>query len=145
MNYKEIAEAFFNVSGNLRQACIDELKKLLETQYEKTIELDDLDELDYYGMDVITITYDGGNNPEYASNVCSQVESVKLDNNGKIIIYCEDGEMNETTADVRDLYTVCERVETLIQRRIDDPYVVDDPYDVTVDEDDMFDERIGIM
>lgn len=136
MNYKEIAAAFFNVSTNLHQACIEELKKMLETQHEKTVELDDLDELEYYGMDVITISYDGGNNPEYASNVFSQVESVKLDDNGKIIIYCEDGEMNETTTDVRDLYNVCYRVETLIQCRIDDPYV---------DEDVEDDERIGII
>lgn len=71
--------------GDYRKIAKDYLKSLLEEH--KTI-------LFNYGGDnqeeCVTISYDGGNHPEYASNVFSEVISVSLNNKGEVTFEIED-------------------------------------------------------
>jgi hypothetical protein len=39
---------------------------------------------------MISVTYDGGNHPEYASTAFSMVEGISLDENDNIILQIED-------------------------------------------------------
>lgn len=39
------------------------------------------------------ISYDGGNHPEYASNVCSEVKSIRVNEKEEISVVTEDGLM----------------------------------------------------
>ena len=84
-NYNRKAKAFEKMLGDYRKVAKDYLKSLLEEH--KSI-------LFNYGGDnqeeCVTISYDGGNHPEYASNVFSEVISVSLNNKGEITFEIED-------------------------------------------------------
>ena len=55
------------------------------------------------------IHYNGGNHPEYASNVFSRVESIKWDSNvNDVIIHTEDGVEYLTDCDVSDVMCLAE-------------------------------------
>jgi hypothetical protein len=45
--------------------------------------------------DSLYISYDGGNHPEYASNLYSQVYDVHKDANGKVVLHIEDSDSYE--------------------------------------------------
>lgn len=96
-NYNRKAKAFNKMLGNYRNVAKDYLKSLLEEH--KTI-------LFNYGGDnqeeCVTISYDGGNHPEYASNVFSEVISVSLNNKGEVIFEIEDS----CDYDINDVQTL---------------------------------------
>lgn len=96
-NYNRKAKAFNKMLGEYRNVAKDYLKSLLEEH--KTI-------LFNYGGDnqeeCVTISYDGGNHPEYASNVFSEVISVSLNNKGEVIFEIEDS----CDYDINDVQTL---------------------------------------
>lgn len=72
------------------------IKSVLEEQDGKRIEWEseECEKLcEYQGG--ISVTYDGGNHPEYASDAYSRVYAVYLDENGKICLEIEDSEEYE--------------------------------------------------
>lgn len=96
-NYNRKAKTFNKMLGDYRNVAKDYLKSLLEEH--KTI-------LFNYGGDnqeeCVTISYDGGNHPEYASNVFSEVISVSLNNKGEVIFEIEDS----CDYDINDVQTL---------------------------------------
>ena len=112
MKYKKVADEFFLMAAELRKECSKHLRKVLKTQPAKRVLIDE-EEIDNYELDVLTIAYDGGNHPEYDSNLFSRVESVELVDN-EIYIHTEDGVMSEHYISVYDLFNVCEYVDNLI-------------------------------
>lgn len=85
--YNRKAKAFEKMLGGYRNVAKDYLKSLLEEH--KVI-------LFNYGGDnqeeCVTISYDGGNHPEYASNVFSEVISVSLKDHNEIVFEIEDSD-----------------------------------------------------
>ena len=109
---KELAKAtnkFYEWSRKARTAAENYLKEVLEKQPDKRIDFDT-----EYDDESISIIYDGGNHPEYASNVCSSVSSVFMDEESKdIILSIEDSPMyGIDRVDALDLLTVCEAVQS---------------------------------
>jgi hypothetical protein len=67
---------------DIRKKCETFLKKVLEEEG-GSIDLTDFESN-------ISVTYDGGNHPEYASNAFSIVEGIYLDEKGNIVLQIED-------------------------------------------------------
>lgn len=109
-NYKELYETFSEASNKLRHECAKHIKEILNKCKDKRVGwlTDDLYEM---GFDSIYISYDGGNHPEYASNVFSEVECVYLDKNDNIVIDCEDGRMYAQNITTAELYEICDFLE----------------------------------
>ena len=62
-----------------------------------------------------TITYYGGNHPEYASNAYSALESVKLHKDeSEFIAVLEDGEQMGIECDIYGLVTICGFIKTIL-------------------------------
>lgn len=109
--YKELAETFFEASNKLRFECLKHIKEILNKCPDRRVSwlTDDLYDM---GFDSIYISYDGGNHPEYASNVFSEVEAVYLDEYDNIVVDCEDGRMYaENITNTAELYEVCDFIE----------------------------------
>jgi hypothetical protein len=66
----------------IRQKCETYIKKVL-AEHGGSLDCTDSDNM-------VSVTYDGGNHPEYASNAFSMVEGVYLDKNGDIVLQIED-------------------------------------------------------
>lgn len=75
-------DGILSTSRKIRQKCETYIKKVLEERG-GSIDLTD-------SGDMVSVTYDGGNHPEYASNAFSLVEGVYLDKNGDIVLQIED-------------------------------------------------------
>ena len=113
-HYKELAESYFEVSRNLQKSCIEHIKGILNNVEGKKLSWD-YDTLDEYGLDPISMGYDGGNHPEYASNMFSNVEGVRLSDNDDIIINLEDGEMYiDYIYNVVELYDLCDFLDCFV-------------------------------
>ena len=82
-NFQLVANEYFNVQGKLRKACLRYLKSTLKKNGGRI----DFDE-DEDGS--ISVPYDGGNHPEYASNLYSVVNSVYFNKRGEIVLDIED-------------------------------------------------------
>ena len=84
--YFQKADAMYDgilqIHKDIRKNCETFLKKVLEERG-GSIDLTDFESN-------ISVTYDGGNHPEYASNAFSIVESVFLDKDGDIALQTED-------------------------------------------------------
>lgn len=113
-NYKEIAETFFTAAHKLKFECLNHIKEILNNQPEKRITWLN-DEIDEIGLEPLTIGYDGGNHPEYASNMFSEVEGVHLNEYGNIIFDLADGEMYaEYMENAAEIYYVCDFLDCLV-------------------------------
>lgn len=62
-------------------------------------------EFDYDNDEYVTVIYDGGNHPEYASNAFSQVNRVYMKNND-IYVETEDSDIKETELSTEELYDI---------------------------------------
>jgi hypothetical protein len=66
------------------------------------------------------IVYDGGNHPEYASNACSEVEGVFIDDKGKLALSIEDcGHYTIDRVDYCDLDTIAYALDGCIDYVLD--------------------------
>ena len=79
---KNIVESYYAASSNVYRECVKFLKEFLADK--GVYEFDDENEL-------ITISYDGGNHPEYAANPFCRVESITLKGND-VVVSCEEDE-----------------------------------------------------
>ncbi len=80
---------FYEVKVKLRNACLDKMKELLKERENKRIVFD-RDIMEDNGIYPLTLTYDGGNHPEYASNVFSELEGIHLDDRDDVVFEIED-------------------------------------------------------
>lgn len=87
--FLEIGEQWSELSKKLRKESEKYLKKVLQKADGKRINLDweELEELD---LNEISVSYDGGNHPEYASDCFATVEGVHITKNGKLCVEVEE-------------------------------------------------------
>lgn len=78
--YSSINDSF----DKIRKECENYIKSVLDA-HDGNIDFDDYD-VDYY----ISVVYDGGNHPEYASNAFSTVNGVFINKRGVISLNTED-------------------------------------------------------
>ena len=74
------------VRNELYKEALKVINDFVSKQPEKIVMLDD-DPEDRYS---ISVCYDGGNHPEYASNGCSMVKSVYINKDGELSLDIED-------------------------------------------------------
>jgi hypothetical protein len=97
--------------NNMNQICIDMLKEICNRTKDKSINLSRMTDFLYYSGDGnIVFAYDGGNHPEYASNMYSAVEGFSLDND-TIVFVLEDSESYEESRVLTDdLICLCDAI-----------------------------------
>lgn len=78
----ELYDSIIPVQQDIRKKCETYIKKVLK---ENNGSLDCTE-----SENMISVTYDGGNHPEYASTAFSMVEGISLDENDNIILQIED-------------------------------------------------------
>lgn len=99
------ATKYFKVGETLRALCIRYLQNILSKN--NSIVIKDADLPEY-----ISVSYDGGNHPEYASNVFSVVNRVYLESES-IMLDTEDStgySIDNITTE--DLYNLCNFIDT---------------------------------
>ena len=86
-------ETYFKKADELYDSIIPtqkEIRKKCETFIKKSLQ-EHNGKIDFSDCDgSVSVTYDGGNHPEYASNAFSMVEGISLDKKGNIILQTED-------------------------------------------------------
>lgn len=98
----ELGEKIEDLNIELRKECVNFLKEILKDEIPLVLLTDD-DETSFY----VSVTYDGGNHPEYASNAYSMVYSVWMKDEQ---IYLELDDCDEYGIDrveTMELYNVC--------------------------------------
>ena len=107
-NLIDLASQQAKISSKLREGCIDYLKAILASN--NNIISWELSELPEY----VSVSYDGGNHPEYASNVYSTVNSVKWDTKTEEIVLDTEDSYNYPLDSVTttELYGLCEFIDT---------------------------------
>lgn len=105
--FVETGNRFMDLGRKLWDESLDYLKKLCEENGTINFEVLDI---------CVAVTYDGGNHPEYASNVFSDVIDVHLDEYGNVELCTED--CDEYEADrvcAADLYGVAIEIYSALQ------------------------------
>lgn len=96
IDYSKDYETYCELNKRIRKACICNIRTYLDnlntTELEVTGEAYEEYQMDHCSL---YISYDGGNHPEYASNMFSEVETIKVDESNEIVIETEDGVMRE--------------------------------------------------
>ena len=82
-NFLITGDEYNKIAQKLRNECIEYLTRVCKEH--GRIEFDEDNDDEY-----ICIAYDGGNHPEYASNICSQCYAVKLNERGNISVEIEE-------------------------------------------------------
>lgn len=99
---EEIRDTIYQLICDLRNQIRNEMKE------RKELIIPD----DIYDYDVSTsISYDGGNHPEYASDCFAQIESIEWSKKcDDVVIHTEDGDMCLCDCDVDDVFTIAELI-----------------------------------
>lgn len=108
---KKLVEQWFDISSRLQKELINYLKEVLAQNNKK---------LDWYNIEDVrdwrpTITYDGGNHPEYASTVDNDVYGIFMKND---IIYLDTAECSEydiNRISISELYDVAEFIDNNLE------------------------------
>ena len=105
LKFQRLADNYFSTGASLRSACMAYIKKVLkENNNEISWNIDEVED------NILTVTYDGGNHPEYASTMASVVERIYVDN-GKLYFDLEDeSQYSFDRIVVNDLMWVCEDI-----------------------------------
>lgn len=114
--YKTL-EKWVDVSKKLREDCLEFLTRKLNETENKRIEWD-YDECEELGLPGVSVPYDGGNHPEYASNVFSDVWGVFLDKDGKVNFILNDcDEYEEERLESGEVCAVAQFLDDLLRCR----------------------------
>lgn len=113
LKFQRLADNYFSTGASLRSACMAYIKKVLkENNNEISWNIDEVED------NILTVTYDGGNHPEYASNAFSCVYGVKLNKRGKILLNTDDCDCYTIESiPTEEVYYVADCLETLLKRR----------------------------
>ena len=105
----ELYDSIIPIQREIREKSEKYLKKVLEENV-GSINFDDFDP-----DTSVSVPYDGGNHPEYASNCFSIVNGVFTDKKGNIYLEIEDcSEYPLTDVDWDDVYNVAEYIQNQI-------------------------------
>lgn len=114
--FEKVFEVYEKADQELHEVCENYLKGVLKNE-----DIDwDYDELEEYGIEMYLpyVSYDGGRHPEYASNNCSMVLDVYLNDDGEVCLELEESEeYNVDRVGSHDLYNVAFFVKTLLEAR----------------------------
>lgn len=107
--FQELANDWLALQGKVRKECIKFLEKTLKAN-NNHLEWDDT-ELDCS----VCVSYNGGNHPEYASNVYSTVTGINLNDRGEVTLDIEDcPEYYIDDVPTEELYDVCDFVDNVL-------------------------------
>jgi hypothetical protein len=109
--FEKTTTEFFNVSRDIRNISLDMLKKICDRTETKEISLDKFKNyLRDEGYCDPTIVYDGGNHPEYATNVFSTVDGFRIENEIVIFDIEDDPHYDESRVNTVDIIELCEMI-----------------------------------
>lgn len=107
--FQELSEQWLKLQGQVRKECIKFLKRVLKAN-NNHLEWDDT-ELDCS----VTLSFNGGNHPEYASNVYSTLQAIDMNDNGDITFEIEDcPDYDIDYVLTCELYDVCDFVDNVL-------------------------------
>jgi len=105
--FQLVADEYFNLQVKLRESCLRYLKSTLKKNGGRI-------DFDRDEDDVISVPYDGGNNPLDASNLYSIVNSVYFNKHGEIVLDIEDdSEYYLDSVETNYLYDLCDLIDNL--------------------------------
>lgn len=111
-DFEKTFEKVAELNKQLREECCDYLRKALK-ENRNSIDLQSEDE-DY---DIVCVTYDGGNHPEYAANPYSQVYGIFLnEKDNEIYLNIEDADEYclDRVDSVLEVYNICLLVQSIM-------------------------------
>ena len=110
--FDNLCSELYKAKQAVRNHCIDMLKEICNRTESKEINLSKMNNfLDDGGYGNPTFCYDGGNHPEYASNMYSAVEGFELNENNIIVFTIEDSDCYETGRVLTDdLIELCDAI-----------------------------------
>lgn len=83
-------DEYYEMMNDTRKECEGFIYDFLK-EHGNCVETYNADTHDYVGEECVSVTYDGGNHPEYNSNAFSNLESLFIDeNDDKIYLSIED-------------------------------------------------------
>lgn len=99
---KKVAVKWNKLSNQLKKGCMDYLSELLDSN-DNNIDWEEIELPEY-----VSVAYDGGNHPEYDSNVFSTVYGIKAEGDN-MYLHTEDcDEYDISYVSVSELYTLCD-------------------------------------
>ncbi len=107
IDYSKDYKAYCELGKHIRKACIANIRTYLDNLNTTELEVGG-EAYEEYQMNngSLCIGYDGGNHPEYASNMFSEVEAIKVDDSNEIVIKTEDGVMHEPFIPLAELQEI---------------------------------------
>lgn len=100
---EKVADSYYNLGIKLRDLCYKYLIKVLENNNESISWI----ELPEY----ISVCYDGGNHPEYASNAFSTVHGIKRIGAGIYLDIEDDDKYDISLITTDELYSICDFID----------------------------------
>lgn len=105
----ELYDSIIPIQREIREKCEKYLQMVLE-EHGGTLDFND-----YETDEWVSVPYDGGNHPEYASNCFSTVNGVFFDEKGNICLDIDDcSEYPLTDVDWDDVYNIADHIENQI-------------------------------
>lgn len=85
----ELLNEITPIRREINKRCLAYLKRTLKKAENNRLDFYDEDG-EAYGNQFVSVSYDGGRHPEYASNAFSSVNGIYLNDKGKIVLDTED-------------------------------------------------------
>lgn len=108
IDYSKDYKAYCELAKHIRKACIANIRSYMDNLNTSELEVAATEAYGDYTIisGSLYIAYDGGNHPEYASNMFSEVESIEVAETNCIIVKTEDGLMCEDFMSLDDLQAI---------------------------------------
>ena len=102
--FEKVGTEWSTITNRLGEVCTEYIKRILKEKGDM-----DFSDIDY----PISVSYDGGNHPEYASNVFSTVYGVKYDKEeDDVILEIEDcNKYPLDNVNISELYELCDYIK----------------------------------
>jgi len=114
----ELMNQMIPMKKEVKKTCIAYLKRVLEKCNNNYLSFYDEDG-EAYGNRYVSVTYDGGNHPEYESNAFSTVKGVFIDKYGDICLDTEDDDAYAIeNINLEELYDIAEYVYADVEETI---------------------------
>lgn len=113
-SFTKFYKAYFDYvesKDNINRICVDMLKEICYRTEDRAINLTKMTNFLFDSGDGnIVFAYDGGNHPEYASNMYSTVEGFTLDNDTIVFILEDSDYYEESRVMTDDLICLCDAI-----------------------------------
>lgn len=110
-SYNRAYNTFIAARDEMRKHCLDMLKEICNRTDSKEISLEKFKKYCFdCGMGCPVIAYDGGNHPEYASNLYSTIDGFSLVNDKIVFDIEDDPSYDEDRVTTTELIEFCEYI-----------------------------------